>query len=250
MEYMDEKRIETIGMRLANRVYLYRVFHIMFGAEPSFEEIKILSDKATLDAFRYLDDIDSMIDVHDETLMQKNSKEHSVSAAFMQTEKLLVSLGEKKADESFIEELHSDFTRLFQVPGSSYVYIWESPYIGKQKTLFQENTLDVRYRYREYGFEAMEAGHFPEDHLSMMLDFLAHLSTRAFDAFGDGNDDECARIVSSQKEFISTHLTNWFHLFLEDLSKKDKAGIYRQFAEALSTFLSVDEYFMEELLAR
>ena len=56
--------------------------------------------------------------------------------------------------------------------------------------LFQESTLDVRSRYAEYGFAAVEYGHFPEDHVSMMLDFLAHLSTRAFDAFESEEDDE------------------------------------------------------------
>ena len=229
---MDDQNIEMIGMKLANRAYLYRVFHIVFGAEPSSEEIGILSDALTLDAFRYLRDADA------------------TAANFEHTLELLDSLDDKATDESFIDGLRSDYIRLLQVPGPNYVYIWESPYIGKQKTIFQESTLDVRYRFREYGFEAEEAGHFPEDHLSMMLDFLAHLSTRAFDAFGDGDDNEATRIVASQKNFVETHLMNWFHLFLDDLEKKDEAGMYYQLAEALYGFLRIDALFAEEFLAR
>ena len=70
--------------------------------------------------------------------------------------------------------LKASFTRLFLVPGASFVHPWESPYIGKEVMLFQESTLDVRHRYAAYGFAAAEFGHFPEDHVSMMLDFLGN----------------------------------------------------------------------------
>ena len=53
------------------------------------------------------------------------------------------------------------FNKLFMVPGGSYAYPWESPYLGKDATLFKESTLDVRERYAKYGFEAEMKGHFP-----------------------------------------------------------------------------------------
>lgn len=225
---VEEHMIEVRGMRLANRAYLYRIFHIVFGAIPSDEEMNTLASQTTIDAFEYL------------------SSEVSSSEVLLQTVALLASLPEQASDPDYVESRKSDFTRLFLVPGSSYVYPWESPYVGKELMLFQESTLDVRSRYGEYGFAAVEYRHFPEDHLSMMLDFLAHLSTRAFDAFDDGRDEEVAKILSSQKDFIATHLTNWIGDFEEEVSKKDEAGFYNQLTAALCVFLDADSRFLQE----
>jgi len=173
---MEERAIEALGMRLANRAYLYRIFHIAFGAEPSKEELSVLGSKETIDAAQYLADTCG-------------------SEALLDVVRLFSSFASKAADGAYVESMRSDFAKLFLVPGASYVHPWESPYIGKEAMLFQESTLDVRHRYAEYDFVAMEFGHFPEDHVSMMLDFLAHLSSRAFDAFEAGRDDEVKRIL-------------------------------------------------------
>lgn len=218
---MDEHMIELQGMRLANRAYLYRIFHIVFGAEPSKEELAVLTDKLTTDAFQLLTD-----------------------DSFVKIRRLLESLNAN--DEQYLDTLLSEYTRLFQVPGESYVYPWESPYIHNDKMLFQESTLDVRKRYREYGFEAVEYGHFPEDHLSMMLDFLAHLSSRAFDSFSVGRDDDLERVLLSQQSFVADHLLNWLPSFCDELSQKDRLGFFIAFAEALHAFLQADMLFMEE----
>jgi TorA maturation chaperone TorD len=245
---VEEQMIETVGMRLANRAYLYGIFHIVFGAEPSNDEMNALTAQTTIDAFRYLSDTDHASRACLETGVRENTQETSAIEILSHMAEFLASLGKKMDDAEYLESLRSDFTRLFLVPGNSYVYPWESPYVGKEMMLFQESTLDVRRRYREYGFAAMEYGHFPEDHLSMMLDFLAHLSSRAFDAFGDGDDRNVKRILSSQKEFIVTHFINWLSDFYNDLSKKDVMGVYCQFADALRAFLETDRIFVEDTL--
>lgn len=227
---MEERDIEALGMRLANRAYLYRIFHIVFGAEPSKEELSVLGSNETIDAMQYLAD-----DCRSESLLD--------------AVRLFASFADRAQDGGCVESMRSDFTKLFLVPGASYVRPWESPYIGKEEMLFQESTLDVRHRYAEYGFIAVEFGHFPEDHLSMMLDFLACLSTRAFDAFGEGRDDEARRILSSQKDFVESHLLNWLDRFHEVLCEKDEAGVYRRFAAALHAFLVLDREFVERALA-
>jgi len=246
---MNEQIIETIGMRLANRAYLYRIFHIVFGADPSSEELHTLGAQETVDAFLYLSKEEQATTVFFEVESQDGFEQVAAAVTLSSAVELLASLGEKADDEDYIDALKSDFTRLFYIPGKSYVYPWESPYIGKEMMLFQESTLDVRHRYREHGFEAQEFGHFPEDHVSMMLDFLAHLGSRAFDAFSDGNDEEFARILSSQGEFISVHLTDWLLKFHKDLCLKDTRGVFCQFAAALRAFLAVDRLFIEKALA-
>lgn len=228
---MEEQAIEELGMRLANRAYLYRIFHIAFGAEPTGEELSVLGSAETVDAARYL-------------------AEACDSDALAEAARLFASLGSKACDGAYVEALRSDFTRLFLAPGESYVHPWESPYVGKEEMLFQESTLDVRHRYADFGFAAVEFGRFPEDHVSMMLDFLAHLGSRAFDAFGEGRDDEARRILASQRDFVQAHLLNWLDKFHEELCEKDGTGVYRQLAAALLAFLALDEGFAERALAK
>jgi len=247
---MDEQTIEIIGTRLANRAYLFRVFHIIFGAEPSEDELKTLSDQATLNAFEYLKDQvqnDQRVTLTDD---QEDAVDSSATEILTHTLEHFVALGAKIGDAEYIDSLKSAYTRLFLVPGESYVYPWESPYVGTTAVIFTQSTLDVRKRFRAEGFVAQEYHHFPEDHIAMMLDFLAHLSNRAFDAFGDGDDEEFVLILDAQKQFISLHLTNWLHSFQEDLDKKDGSGIYSQFTRALRVFLKFDELFLEDVLSR
>lgn len=244
---MEEEMIETLGMRLANRAYLYRIFHIAFGAEPTGEELAALGSAETVGAFRYLADA-----VRGQAGGAESDRDGACGASaadeLANAAELVASLGERAGDGEYIESLKSAFTRLFLVPGESYVYPWESPYIGKEVMLFQESTLDVRNRYAEYGFAAVEFGHFPEDHVSMMLDFLAHLSTRAFDAFENEEDAEARRILASQGDFVAAHLTDWLPRFCERLGEKDVSGVYARLACALAAFLAVDKRFVDEAL--
>lgn len=240
---MDEQMIEAMGMRLANRAYLYRLFHIAFGAEPSKEMLAALCSRESVEALRYFGSTDEA--AH----MREDGTGRSLAEVLDSIADALAECAGKEEDPDYVESMKSAFTRLFLVPGSSYVYVWESPYIGKETMLFQESTLDVRRRYAEYGFTAVEFGHFPEDHLSMMLDFLAHLSSTAYDVFGDGGDEELFRILSSQQEFVSEHIVNWLPAFRERLDEKDVSGMYSDLAEALYTFLQVDSSFMGHVLA-
>lgn len=227
---MEKQLIEAMGMRLANRAYLYRVFHIVFGAEPSKDELRLLGSPETIEAFRHLE--------------EQDPEAFSPVAA-----DLLVSLGDEADDDAFAASMKSDFMRLFVVPGETYVHPWESSYTGKEAMLFQESTLDVRHRYAEHGFVAVELGHFPEDHVSMMLDFLAYLSIEAFEAFGDEKDDRVRVIVSFQLDFVVAHLLNWMPDFCAKLNEHDHCGPYDQLARALHAFLSADARFMEAALA-
>lgn len=230
---MDEFTIEAQAMRLANRAYAYRVFHIAFGAEPSSDELRVLASPETVEAFRFLA----------ETAREEGSGEgaQTLTAAA----DLLALLGAHAEDAAGVASLKASFTRLFLVPGASFVHPWESPYIGKEVMLFQESTLDVRHRYAAYGFAAAEFGRFPEDHVSMMLDFLAHLSSAAFEAFGDGNDEEAGRILADQRAFVAAHLDTWLPAFVEKLCEQDAEGTYARLACALRAFVELDKALMD-----
>lgn len=213
---------------LAARVYAYRVLHIVFGSEPTEQELQLLKSPETLQACQTLAAVgypaESLID-------QVSLKDEAVSEA------------------STTELLRNQFTRLFAVPGDSYVKPWESVYVGKTDVLFTQVTLDVRSRYEALGFKAQEKGHFPEDHLSMMLDFMGAVAERAYEAAASGDDAEAQRLVEAQVAFAQQHLANWLPLFCEALEAKDATGFFAAYAQVTRAFVEADQALASQLVA-
>ena len=75
--------------------------------------------------------------------------------------------------------MKSDYAKLFQIPGDSYVSSWESPYVGTEQALFQCSTLNVREAYHAAGLKLQAEGHFPDDHIAAMMEYLAYMGARA-----------------------------------------------------------------------
>mgnify|MGYP004670378905 CR=1 FL=1 len=127
---MPDQQLEIrIGMDRACRTYLYDLLHSVFGGNCSTvfvaklfsaqtremfaREAATLSDEGlSLDAGRTLNKIDRFLgDCAKEALMCLD--EHQGLSA--------------DALAVLAAQMESDFTKLFQVPGDSYVHMWESP---------------------------------------------------------------------------------------------------------------------------
>lgn len=226
---MEDKEIETLGMRLANRTYIYRMMHIIFGAIPTAEELDLVGSDDFRQALTYAADV-------------ADSQELRNAA------QTAAEVGEKKDDPAFVDALHTEYQRLYMVPGTNYVYPWASSYEGGENMVFRESTLDVRKRYAEWGFEAELKGHFPEDHVAMMMDFMANLSQGAYDAFAVGDDAKVRDILQSQDTFTLVHLGQWMSEFAERTEKHDRTGVYAAFAKAMVAFVGADGDFIDDTL--
>ena len=212
----DPQAIEAAARKLALRAYLYSFFHVAFGATPSPGEVEALCTPQAAEALSsYAEHADAQGDA-------------AGAQAFRTCEARLGALGaEAAADaEGAAETLKSAYTRLFLVPGESYVHPWESPYIGKETMVFQPSTLDVRQRYRAFGFQAAEYKHFPEDHVAMMTHFMGLLAQRAFSAYLEGDDAEAARLLAAQRDFAAGHLGGWVAAVAGKVGDADAGGFY------------------------
>lgn len=225
---MDETTESTTAILMANRIYIYRLLHIVYGATPSEDELKVLSSDDSVDAFEAL----------------SNADDDAMAAASRMCGDLKAKLG----DTEFLDALKTVYDKVLVIPGSCYVHPWESPYIGKETMVFQESTLDVRKRYAEFGFQAQEYKHFPEDHIAMMCDFMGNLSERAFEDYQAGEDRKLDMVLSAQQSFIAEHMTEWIPKFVGELEMKDESGLYFGFGKALQTFLEIDQKFIESVI--
>lgn len=219
---------ETLAA-LASRIYVYRLLHVVFGSEPTARELELLGSDETRQACEALE------------------------TAGYRVEGLCLPAGaqaDEGSREALAERLRSQFTRLFSVPGERYVKPWESVYVGKTDVLFTSTTLDVRRCYEALGFRAQEKGHFPEDHLSMMLDFMAAVSAQAYEAAAAGDAAEAVRLLEAQASFAEHHLANWLPLLCDALDAKDDTGFFAAYAAAAERFVADDCGFVLRHVAR
>ena len=236
-------------MKLANRTYLYRMLHVAFGAKPTAESVRMLASDDTVQALERLSASAEVGRVHIEEAAPEGVRTSAAAEALADAAGVLAGLKGSEG-EARVEELDSAFTALFLVPGNSYVYPWESPYVGQETMLFQESTLDVKAHYRRFGYAARtDEGHFPEDHIAMMFDFLAHMAERTFDAFGEGDDEWAKQALAAQKEFVDGHLRTWASLFSEEVRKNDSTGVYSALARIAALFVEADGLFLDGAVA-
>lgn len=205
----DIEQQQTIGMALANRAYAYSAFHMAFGEEPSEETLQLLYGAQLRDILAQagiaLDDACSGQDV-----------------------------------QALAEEMKSDFTKLFDVPGPTYVHSWESPYIGKESMLFQESTLDVRNYYHAAGLKLQAERHFPDDHIAAMMDFMGTDAAAAYEAYADGDDAKVAKMLQLQNDFAEKHILNWIDKFVAKVQEQDAHGYYAAYAQAMAAYVKAD----------
>lgn len=228
---MNEERASVIESLLVSRAYLYRLFHVVFGAEPSPEVLDLLSSEASASAFAVFSAAEG--------------------DALGRAAGIAAAVRERRAAESdLLDVLKSQYTRLLILPGDAYLRPWESSHAGVDETIFQESTLDVRRRYAAFGYRAAEFKHFPEDHIAMMCSFLAEMGDRTAEAFGEQGGEGCTGMLAAQGDFIDAHMLNWVDGFADEVAEKDATGLWAAYARALAAFAHVDRAFIDELLAR
>ena len=138
---------------------------------------------------------------------------------------------------------------MFQVPGDSYVRPWESPYTSTDGMLFRGSTLDVRSFYHQAGFRLQAEQHFPDDHISAMMDYMARMSQCVYEAYADGRDENAAKTASYPERLSAEACADVVDAFADEVIRKDIRAYYAAFAGAMAAFAHVDAAHVEKLAA-
>lgn len=215
------KNREIIEIFLVNRIYLYELMHTVFGGIPNEELIKIISTEHTSEAF-------SILSTNEDDILFKMSN-------------FTLGLEEKiNDDKSLVDKIKNEYMKLLVGPGRLIAYPWASTYLGKEKMLFQESTLEVRNIYRKYGFITHDYLKVADDHISIELHFMAKMSELVKEAFDNNDGEKIKYYVNAQKEFINKHMLTWIPKYSKEIQKAETAYLYPQFAKAVEAFLNAD----------
>ena len=226
---MTEETKELLEVVLANRLFVYSLFHKIFGRDPDAQLMDIICSETAGEAF-------ALISENENDILSR-------AAAFF---------NELKADNAapdFLDKLKSEYTRLFIGPVKLVAPPWESVYRGKEAMLFQECTLEVRRFYKSFGMIPEGYPHVADDSLALEMAFLSKLAERSVKAFADGDTAELKKDLAASSDFLEEHLLVWIPKFLEKMKDSATDFMYPQMCLILDSFLKRDyDILVEDLL--
>lgn len=139
---------------------------------------------------------------------------------------------------SRVDALYADYMTLFVGPGAPCAAPWESVQThGDEALVFQQETLDVRERYREFGLQVERLHHEPDDHIGYEIEFVAALARLEADALAEGNATEAARAASARAAFLEDHLTRWAPRWAASVLEHAKTDFFRGVAHLVKGFV-------------
>ena len=126
-------------------------------------------------------------------------------------------------------DLAVDYARVFLGAGlskNSGAYPYASFYTSPKHILMQEARDDAVAAYASEGLcKDRSIGNFPEDHLALMLEFMAFL---------------CRKELPKQLSFLRNNLLNWIPDFCADLERYAETSFYRGIAKITNSWLRMD----------
>jgi putative dimethyl sulfoxide reductase chaperone len=155
----------------------------------------------------------------------------------------------RAADEEVVlGDLARHYAFLFLGVGSENVALCESAYRNEKGLLFQTAYFDTLERYRKVGLGKREDFSEPEDHLSLELAYMAHLSHWSISSIEAAREEEMKKYYQYQKSFLKDHLLLWIPQFSSSLSEVSPSTFYRALAYLLQGYIQVDFEFLDSLL--
>jgi TorA maturation chaperone TorD len=143
---------------------------------------------------------------------------------------LLRSWSSKNRDglgEDILLDLRADHTKLFVGVGKPVAAPWESVYFTEERTIFQEQTLQVREWYRRFGLESEKLYKEPDDHIALELSLIAHLAGLGLKALEVKDDTGLEKSLQAQREFLHDHTLRWMKFWSGSVEKHAKTDLYR-----------------------
>jgi TorA maturation chaperone TorD len=153
------------------------------------------------------------------------------------------------ASDEVLDDLKSEYTRLFIGPDNLEAPPWESMHTSALRSLFQEVTLEVRNCYRAQGFLPAEYPRVADDHIALEFAFLAQLGSRAQMAYASADIETTRAALTASQQFLEDHLLVWLPKYVLALESAEKIDFYPVMAGFSLEFSKADKAALEELLA-
>lgn len=109
-------------------------------------------------------------------------------------------------DEALRAQAEETWFRICSAPGKAVAPPWQSYYTDEESLLFAKETLQVRKWYRKYGLQSEKLNQEPDDHIAIMLSFLAYLAREELKCLERDDIAAAAVIQNDELAFLSDHV--------------------------------------------
>jgi len=210
---IDEAK--TAARRATERSNLYGFLAAVYREEPTPEFLRRLRDPPFLRA---------------------------LAAAGVALDQDLLSLPE----EELVSELALEYTRLFLGPGKHV-----SPYASVHLpagggSLYGASTTAVKRFIESTGAQYRPEYRGLPDHISVELEFMQQVALAEAEAWDSHDREQAKKCMSTEKEFIDTHLAGWVPVFCEKVCQRAELSFYRQMAQMTQEFLRTERDELNE----
>lgn len=220
--------IAGYGPLLEERRFAYDLLRRAFLEEPGVLYLKIISQAGLIDTFPFSEE---------NTRIGEGVK---LLHAFFEQQDVL--------DKEVYQRLHWDYTRMFIGPYALPVPLWESAYVGEERLLFQEVTLNVRREYAKYSLLPKHYGHEADDHLGLELDFIFQLNELSLEYSARQEAAALQSVLEDQFAFLTGHVMKFTPNIVHNILHSAETDFYRGMAKLLMGFLEIDAELLKELL--
>lgn len=138
------------------------------------------------------------------------------------------------------ESLAVEHARLFIGPFQLVAPPYGSIYLDDAKTVMGDSTARVAAFYHACGLNLADDFHELPDHFAVELEFMSYLAFKQREAEAAGNNDEVARSVSLQREFLDRFLMPWLEPFTSAIVDDGEAPFYQAIARCSAAFINAD----------
>ncbi len=139
-----------------------------------------------------------------------------------------------------LNDLSLEFSRLFMGPGT-HASPYESVHMGGAGgSLWGPETSAVKKFIERSGFTYDEGYHGLPDHISVELEFMAHLTSVEAEAWRVGDNDKAINCLRFQKEFLDRHLGRWAGQFSKKVEELAELPFYSEMAALTREFVAAE----------
>jgi len=99
---------------------------------------------------------------------------------------------------------------------------------------------DVSGFYLAFGVKPSPGETYPEDHLTLELEFMGVLALKEAYALSNGEEEPLAITRDAARKFLEEHLGTWIHAWFDLLQKNAPPAFYSKLGEALCALVDAE----------
>lgn len=139
-----------------------------------------------------------------------------------------------------IQDLAVEYTRLFLGPGPHippYASVHLHPGGG---ALMGQPAVDIKHYLEQAGFQYQAEYSDLPDHISVELEFMAHVSWQEGRAWELKDIDGARNALEYAREFLNCYLSPWISVFCEAVVARSSLAFYKEMAQLTDAFIAAD----------